>query len=217
MKRYWEWGEAFDWTPRQTALLVVDMQRGFTDAGAPLEVPMAREQVPVIASLIEAFRAQDLTVIYTRFVARRDHFFPFYRARAPQRGLLLSHPEWMFQPEGDDARIDSRLAPRDGEVVVDKVAYDGFSETDLEEQLRARDIDTLVHVGTVVNWCVDSTLRAAFHRRFNNIVIADGVSGYDHAGASGQGWVDRELDFFAESMATVMPSGAFLETLDQLC
>ncbi len=34
--------------------------------------------------------------------------------------------------------------------------------------------------------------------------MADGVSGYDHAGASGQQWVDMELDLFGEGFARVL-------------
>ncbi|MEE8601342.1 cysteine hydrolase family protein [Euzebya tangerina] len=204
MTRWWEWEEAFPIEPDGTALLVVDMQQGFIEPGSVLEVPMAREQIPVIQALIEGFRERGMPVAYTRFVAREDHFLPFYRSRAPQRGLDLAAPRSMFAPDSDDAKIDERLAPREGEIVVDKIAYDGFHQTELDDRLRSRGIDTLVHCGTVVNWCVDSTLRAAFHRRYQNVVVADGVSGYEHAGASGEDWVARELDFFAEALATVL-------------
>ena len=34
--------------------------------------------------------------------------------------------------------------------------------------------------------------------------MADGVSGYDHAGASGQQWVDMELGLFGEGFARVL-------------
>ena len=89
---------------------------------------------------------------------------------------------------------------------MDKIAYDGFADTALESLVRSQGVDTLVIAGTVVNWCVDSTLRGAFHRRFQCIVVADGVSGYEHAGATGRQWVDQELDLFAECFAAVMPA-----------
>lgn len=213
-RRYWEWPQPFEWQPERTALLVVDMQRGFVAPGAPLEVPMARAQVPTIASLLTAFRDRHLPVLHTRFVVKDDEYIPFYRERAGDRGLDITPPRRMFDPAGDDAAITAELAPRDGEPVVDKIAYDGFADTALESLLRSRDVDTLVLVGTVVNWCVDSTLRAAFHRRFKCIVVADGVSGYDHAGATGQQWVDQELDLFAECFGVVMPADELLAALD---
>ena len=64
--------EAFDRIlkpePGRTALLVVDMQRGFLDPGEALEVPQARDIVPCLRTLIATFRAQRLPVVYTEFV-----------------------------------------------------------------------------------------------------------------------------------------------------
>lgn len=213
-RRYWEWPQPFTWRPEATALLVIDMQQGFIEQGAPLEVPMAREQVSAVAELLAAFRERDLPVFHTRFVVRNDEFIPFYRARAPERGLDVDADRPTFHPDSPEAAITPALAPRDGEPVVDKIAYDGFADTALESLIRSRDVDTLVIAGTVVNWCVDSTLRAAFHRRFQCIVVADGVSGYDHAGATGRQWTDQELDLFAECFATVMPASDVLAALD---
>src|SRR6185295_16063141 len=54
--------------PGRTALLVVDMQRGFLDPGAAMEVPEARAIVPVVADLIARFRASRLPVAFSQFV-----------------------------------------------------------------------------------------------------------------------------------------------------
>ena len=49
--------EPFPLDPGRAALLVVDMQNDFVREGAPQEVPDARATIPVIAGLLEAFRA----------------------------------------------------------------------------------------------------------------------------------------------------------------
>jgi nicotinamidase-related amidase len=54
--------------PGRTALLVVDMQRGFLDAGAAMEVPEARAIVPTVAGLIALFRRKRLPVAFSQFV-----------------------------------------------------------------------------------------------------------------------------------------------------
>src|ERR1041385_2246490 len=54
--------------PGRTALLVVDMQRGFLDPGASLEVPRGGEAIPRLRALIEACRACEVTVVFTQFV-----------------------------------------------------------------------------------------------------------------------------------------------------
>jgi nicotinamidase-related amidase len=53
--------------PGRTALLVVDMQRGFVDAGQAMEVPPAREIVPAIRALLDGFQAKRLPVVFTEF------------------------------------------------------------------------------------------------------------------------------------------------------
>src|SRR4029453_5359753 len=67
----------------RTALLVVDMQRGFLDPGAAMEVPEARGIVPTVAGLIALFRRKALPVAFSQFV---------YSPAAP---LLIGdlHPE----------------------------------------------------------------------------------------------------------------------------
>ena len=64
--------EAFDRIlkpePGRTALLVVDMQRGFLDPGEALQVPQAHHIVQRLRTLIATFRAPRLPVVYTEFV-----------------------------------------------------------------------------------------------------------------------------------------------------
>ena len=76
-------------------------------------------------------------------------------------------------------------------------------------------VKTLIIAGTVVNWCVDSTIRSAYHKDYNVVVMADGVSGYNHAGISGLMWRDIELDLFAEAFAQVMDSDEIISELNK--
>ncbi len=54
--------------PGRTALLVVDMQHGFLDPGAALEVPQGREIIPNVRRLIGVCREKGVPVIFTEFV-----------------------------------------------------------------------------------------------------------------------------------------------------
>ena len=54
--------------PGKSALLVIDMQHGFLDEGASLEVAAGRAIIPTIGSLVDAFRATGAPVIFTEFV-----------------------------------------------------------------------------------------------------------------------------------------------------
>ena len=127
--------EAFDRVlklePGRTALLVVDMQRGFLDPGEAMEVPPAREIVPRIQALLDGFRAKRLPVVFTEFV---------YSESAP---LLVGelHPEHKPAPRGahtgfglpsssclegtPSADTIDDLKPAPGELVVRKRGYAG--------------------------------------------------------------------------------------------
>nr|WP_269816538.1 isochorismatase family cysteine hydrolase [Caulobacter hibisci] len=76
--------------------------------------------------------------------------------------------------------------PRAGELVVGKPRYSAFVGTDLDAQLRARGVDTLLVCGLTTECCVDSTVRDAFHRDYNVFVINDACAAYEpdlHEGA----------------------------------
>lgn len=49
-------------------MLVIDMQRGFLDPGAALEVPQGRAIIPNLQLLVDACRQHQLPVIFTEFV-----------------------------------------------------------------------------------------------------------------------------------------------------
>src|SRR6201999_3659544 len=64
----------------------------------------------------------------------------------------------LMHHEDPSTAIDARVAPAEGDIVVRKVRYGGMSTTDLDEQLRARGIDTLVLAGVSTSGVVLSTL-----------------------------------------------------------
>jgi nicotinamidase-related amidase len=48
-----------------------------------------------------------------------------------------------------------RVTPEPGDIEIEKLAYSSFHGTDLDAQLRARGIDTLVIAGISTDCCVD--------------------------------------------------------------
>ena len=168
--------------PGRTALVVVDMQRGFLDAGEAMQVPPAREIVPAIQKLLSVFRLKRLPVVFTEFV---------YSESAP---VLIGslHPEHRPAPAGaprgfglpsssclegtPSAETVPDLAPRPGEIVVRKRGYDAFAGTSLDTALRARSVTSLVVTGTMTDICVLATVTAALHREYRVTVVEDGVA-----------------------------------------
>lgn len=214
-KNYWEWKPVFQIKPLETALLVIDMQKGFLDEGAPLEVPMARQQAPALAELIAYCRSKHIPVIYTAFTVCPDFNYSFYWKMAEQRGLKVEHPDCAFWEDKPETEIASMLQPLPNEIVIKKCGYDCFARTELDQILRSMGVETLLIAGTVINWCVDSTVRSAFHKDYNVAVVADAVSSFDHAGASAEDWCKMELNLFAEAFGRVLTTKEIMNELSK--
>jgi len=168
--------------PGRTALLVVDMQRGFLDPGEAMEVPAARELVPRIRALIDRFREKRLPVVFSEFVYSPaapllvGELHPEHTPATPgapsgfglpSSSCLLGHPSAGTVPA---------LAPEPGELVVRKHWYDAFAGTPLDGVLRARRVTSLVVTGTMTDICVLGTVIGAFNREYRVTVVEDGVA-----------------------------------------
>lgn len=143
--------------------------------------------------------------------------YDFYWKRNKERGLLNKDGSCKFSRNSAETQLCDSLASlvSDNDCVFSKYSYDCFAHTSLEFELKRKHIKTVIVVGTVVNWCVDSTVRSAYHKDYNVVVLSDCVSGYEHAGATGEKWVDMELDLFAEGFAEVMSSDAAISELNK--
>jgi nicotinamidase-related amidase len=168
--------------PGRTALLVVDMQRGFLDSGAAMEVPEARAIVPVVADLVARFRRQGLPVVFSQFVYAPaapllvGDLHPEHRPAVPGAPTGFGHPSSACLEGDPSVDVVPELAPRPGELAVRKHWYDAFAGTALDGALRARGLRSLVVTGTMTDICVLATVVGAFNREYRVTVVEDGVA-----------------------------------------
>lgn len=163
--------------PSRTALIVVDMQRGFMDAAVGHScVPTAPGIVPTINLLAGVLRQAGGAVFWIQ------------NASDERSRIEWSVLEEQASPERRAARIRSMspgspghefwpgLDIQAGDAIVPKYRYSALirGASDLEEQLRARGIDTLLITGTLTNVCCESTARDAIMLNFRTIMVADG-------------------------------------------
>ncbi len=168
--------------PGRTALLVVDMQRGFVEPGEAMEVPPARACVPVIRGLIEAFRGQRLPVVFTAFVYSPEipllvgELHPEHKPAAPGAPRGFGMPSSSCLAGSPSVRIVDALAPRPDEPVIEKRWYDAFAGSALDGALRARGVTSLVVTGTMTDVCVLATVIGAFNHEYRVTLVEDGVA-----------------------------------------
>ena len=168
--------------PGRTALLVVDMQRGFLDPGAAMEVPEARAIVPTVAGLVALFRERGLPVAFSQFVYSPaapllvGDLHPEHKPAAPGAPRGFGHPSSACLEGDPSVEVVPELVPAPGELTVRKHWYDAFAGTALDGALRARGVRSLVVTGTMTDICVLATVVGAFNREYRVTVVEDGVA-----------------------------------------
>ena len=178
----------------KTALLVIDMQHGFVDEGASLEIPKARDITPNIRSLVDAFRETGMPVIFTEFVyadtvpcLRGDPFGPEHLSANPNEPTGFGYPSNNCKIGVDPgsgvesaATID-KLKPLDTELVIQGHTYDKFYGTHLDLALRSLGVDRFVITGVTTDCCVNSTIVSGSTRNYRVTAVSDGMATiHDH-------------------------------------
>merc|ERR1719265_828755 len=90
-------------------------------------------------------------------------------------GILAGCAKDKLFTEGTwNAEICEKMAPQPTDVVIKgKKGLDAFPGTDLEEQLKAKNIETIALAGFLTNCCVESTMRTACEKGFNVVTLTD--------------------------------------------
>lgn len=137
-------------------LVVIDVQQGlFAEAQQP---HAGEDLVARISGLIAKARAAGMPVVFVQHDG------------GPGDGLAQGSPGFAFRAE---------LTPQPGDPVVVKTNCSGFQGTDLEARLRDLGATRLIICGMQSEYCVDTTVRAAFERGFAVTLVADGHTTFD--------------------------------------
>lgn len=154
-------------TPAQTALVVIDLQRGIV--GMPTVPHAASDVVAHTAALAAALRAAGGTVVLVHVVRSVDG----KDGLRPQTDT----PPWQPGPRAANwSEIVPELGPEPSDLVIGKRQWGAFYGTDLDLQLRRRGIDTILLTGIATNIGVESTARDAFERGYQQIFVEDAMA-----------------------------------------
>ncbi|MER7170260.1 isochorismatase family protein [Streptomyces mesophilus] len=156
-----------------SALILIDLMPRIIDM--PLAPHSGAEVLGRCRELATSFRANGRPVVQVR----------------------VERPNVAEQPPGSDF---AEGLVRDGDIVVVKRTIGAFYGTGLDEQLRKRDVDTVVLAGLVTTMGVESTARAAADHGYEVEFVTDAMSGLaadEHAFA-----VERTFPRFGEVRST---------------
>jgi maleamate amidohydrolase len=150
------------------ALIVVDMNVGFTDPASPLQCDLDRA-VDAIQALLGEARAASLPVVFTTVAydeAGKQTAAAFID-KVPALLTLEVGSRWV--------EIDPRLAPFPGEPVLVKLFASGFFGTVLASFLAAKGCDSLIVTGASTSGCVRATVVDALQHGYRPIVPREAV------------------------------------------
>jgi maleamate amidohydrolase len=147
------------------ALLVVDMQRGFTEPESPLGASAPRA-VEAVATLLEVARRCAVPVVYTVCLAAPAT--AVWQSKLPANAVLTPDSKWVD--------VDPRLVPAEGEPVIRKHCASAFFGSDLHERLTAAGIDSLIVTGMTTSGCVRASVVDACSLGYRVLVPAEAVA-----------------------------------------
>src|SRR6266487_1721764 len=148
----------------------------------PGKIPKREDRHPLPAGdrtpckeIVEAFRAAGRPVLYIAHVMKPDYSdaaFPYWR-----RGRDPSSSNRTHCVEGTwGSKIIDELKPQEGEHLIVKKGFGGFSNTPLDTVLRNMGVNTCVVSGVTTCVCVSNTVRGGVEHNYRMILVRDAVA-----------------------------------------
>src|SRR5215471_11617741 len=182
-------------TPARCAVVIYDMQKGIVP-----QISAGPEIVSLCGKLLEAARAARFRIFFTRHfflpnavagVGQLRRAMVWQHKKKPEETkpfFLQGSPLWEIVPE---------LAPREGEVIIDKITMSAFEGTFLNLAMRDTRLDCLIIAGIALEVGIGPTVRHALDLNLCPVPVTDACG-------------SKTLDAQEKTMATIKESGEVL-------
>jgi nicotinamidase-related amidase len=162
------------------ALIVLDVQRIYTDRRSDLYCKEAGKTVDKINKLIKQMEDLGQSIVLVRHMHKID---------GSDIGRLFDYTgeaeeDFNFKEGSEEVAFDNRLLRPNNALEIRKNRYSAFAGTDLEGILKKRDIKKIIICGFMTNFCCESTARDGLDRNFyvDFVMDATGTPGTDNFG-----------------------------------
>lgn len=156
----------FDIDPKTTAVVVIDLQKGIT--AFPSRPHDVEKVIQNAVKILDVSRKLGMPVFLVHVTPSRD----FKDALHPQSEKALSFDSL---PE-DWADFVPELNVQSSDFQILKRQWGAFYGTELDLQLRRREIKTIILLGISTNKGVESTARDAYERGYKQLFVEDAMS-----------------------------------------
>jgi ureidoacrylate peracid hydrolase len=160
----------------KVAHVIVDLQVGFVAEGAPVEVPVTREMFGEVNAISRAVRAGGGINVFLRYTYDPKEQLPwnvwFDNYMSAEQFDIMKDA---FARGADYWQLSPELEVTGDDLIIDKTRFSALipGTCDMDSQLKARGIDTLIITGTLTNCCCESTARDALQMGYNVIFLTD--------------------------------------------
>jgi maleamate amidohydrolase len=150
------------------ALIVVDVNVGFTDPASPLVCDL-ENVVDAIRRLLDEARRAEIPVVYTTvsYSEGDKRAAATFIDKVPALLTLEAGSRWI--------EIDPRIAPRVDEPVLNKLFASAFFGTPLASLLASAGCDSVIVTGASTSGCVRATVVDALQHGYRPIVPREAV------------------------------------------
>src|SRR3989338_3547694 len=166
---------AYAFTHMSTALLVIDVQKAYTDPSSAYHCPDATATVERINALIARFTERNAPIVFVRHMHLAD---------GSDLGRMYDYAgedggDFDFKAATAEVAYADELVRPSGASEIVKTRYSSFVGTPLQAMLREDGVDRVVICGFMTNFCCESTARDAHDRDFfvDFIMDATGTPG----------------------------------------
>jgi ureidoacrylate peracid hydrolase len=199
------------------ALMIIDMQNGFVSQGGSFDklgydISNYQRMVPAIQKLYQKAKSLNIPVFFSQalreqsgidMLERQHQILPNKRRERIEKLPLCVRGTW-------DSEIIDILKPGGSDLIVHKRRDSVFQDTEFALWLRSMRIDTIIFSGVDTSICVESSLRDAFNRGWDVILISDAS-----ASLSGS-FYETTIAEVSENFGLVMKSDEFFRNLKPL-
>lgn len=194
-----------DLSASHTGLILFDALHGYLHPEDPAKVKFLADRniLPNLTRLHQGARKAGLTTFYPAGAHAADGSDFIQRLTDTDMDLnpgggadkpIRPH----FHKGHKNSEIAAEVAPGEGDVMIPKQRWNSFFQTNLELQLRARGIDTIVIAGGSTDVGIASTVFAARDMDYGIVVIRDGC--YSARGNNNEFFMDRVFPRMARVM-----------------
>ena len=158
----------------KAAFFIIDMQNGFVQPESELCIAGAEATLPQCARALARARELAIPVYYIR----REYAEDGSNVEAVRYESWLKSGRLLSRASTDSGSIDfpKKIRPEPEDIVVTKPRFSAFLNTGLDEELRARSVNTVILTGTTTPNCIRATCFDALSLGYNVVIIEDCTS-----------------------------------------